>query len=73
MTGGLRPPLADLQAELPVCRCGRCKGEVYSGESMFRWEEQRICADCFKSAVAAWLEDSPLEVAGELSVEWEIK
>lgn len=73
MTVGLRSPLTDLQVEEPVCWCGRCKGEVYSGESVFRWEKQRICADCFKHAVAAWLEESPLEVAGELSVEWEMK
>lgn len=73
MTVGLRPPLTDLQAEMPVCRCGSCKGEVYSGESVFRWEKRELCGDCFKDAVTAWLEETPLEVAEELNVEWERK
>lgn len=72
MTSGLRPPLADPQADVPVGWCQRCKGEVYSGEAMFRWEKQRICADCFKSAVMGLLDDAPLELAGELSVEYEL-
>jgi len=73
MTAGLRPPLADPQADAPVCWCGHCNGEVYTGECVFRWEKQKLCADCFKNAVTAWLEESPLQVAGELSVEWEVK
>lgn len=72
MTGGLRPPLADTQAEVPVCWCGRCKAEVYSGENRFRWETQWICVDCFNHAVTRLLREAPLEIAGELSVECEL-
>jgi len=72
MIGGLWLSLSDRQKDMPVCLCGRCKGEVYSGENMFRWERQRICADCFKNAVTMLLNDAPLEIAGELSVEYEM-
>ena len=71
MTGRMRPPQSDPQMELPICLCGRCKGEVYSGECIFRWERQRICVDCFKGVITALLNDAPLEIAGELSVEHE--
>lgn len=65
---GLRAPLADRQEENPVCLCGRCAGEMYAGEVLFGWEGQRLCADCFQSAVNAWVKEAPLEVAEELSV-----
>ena len=71
MAGKLRPLLSDRQGEIPVCLCGRCKGEVYSGEHIFRWERQRICVDCFKSVVTVLLNDAPYEIAGELGVEHE--
>ena len=72
MIGCLRPPLADRQEDAPVCLCGCCKGEVYSGENIFLWDCQRICADCFKRVVTTLLNDAPLEIAGELSVEYEM-
>ena len=72
MTGGLRPSLADPQADVPVCCCGRCRAEVYSGENRFRWETQWICADCFFNAVTVLLREAPLEIAEELSVEYEL-
>ena len=64
----LRVPLADRQEETPVCQCGRCAGEMYSGEFLIRWEGQGICTDCFQNAVEAWVNAAPLEVAEELSV-----
>lgn len=65
----LRPALADRQNCVPVRLCGRCGGEMYPGECLFCWEEREVCADCFRSAVAVWMEEAAPETARELGVE----
>lgn len=68
-TPGLRLPLADRQEAAPVCLCGRCTGEMYAGEVNYVWQDKRICPDCFKAVVSAWLEEAAQEVACALGVE----
>lgn len=68
-TPGLRPALADGQACVPVCLCRRCGGEMYPGETVFRWEGRLVCVDCFKTAVTVWLEEAAREAAQALGVE----
>ena len=61
-------PLRDSQQDKVVCWCHRCSGEVYENENLYIWEGKRICLDCFKAVIAAWLEESPGEVAAVLDV-----
>ena len=68
--GRLRPPLSDLQTDVPRSLCGHCGGELYSGETVFAWEGNQLCTDCFKEGVAAWLEERPEEAAQELGVDY---
>ena len=68
-TPGLTLPLADRQDVVPVCLCDRCTGELYAGEVAYVWQERRICPDCFKAEVTAWLEEAAQEVACALGVE----
>ena len=70
-TSGLRDPIRDMQQDEPVCYCKRCGGEVYSGETVFTWQDKEICPDCFKSMVTAWLGETPNEVAAALDIEME--
>lgn len=72
-TPGLLPPLRDTQQDEPACYCERknCGGEVFSGETVYTWQGRRICSDCFKSVVTAWLEEAPHEVAAALDIEME--
>lgn len=62
----IHPPLRDPQDEAPAAFCEKCLGEVYREESMFDWNGIRLCADCFKDKVRAWLELSPEQVANAL-------
>ena len=71
-TPGLREPLRDVQEDAPVCCCQQCGGAVYSGETMFVWEGKKVCSDCFKAYIAAWVDNSPEAVADELMVETEM-
>ena len=70
-TEGIHSPIYDSQAEEPVCHCGRCRGEVYSGETMFRWDGKLICVDCFKSIISDWVEEQPVLVAFALNTDME--
>lgn len=65
---GLRPPLRDVQQDRPVGRCTRCGGEVYAGERVYAWRGTRVCVDCFRAGVTAWLAEAPHEVAAALDV-----
>ena len=47
----LKYPLRDTQQETPAAWCERCRQEVYSGETMYRWEGQWLCPECFRDAV----------------------
>ncbi len=67
-TPGIKPPLRDSQQGSVVCWCRRCGGEVYEDETLYIWEGKRICVDCFKSVVTAWVEEAPGEVAAILDV-----
>lgn len=62
----LKDPLRDPQAEAPVCSCGACLGEVYRGETLFEWEQKKICPDCFRQKISDWLEQSPEQLADAL-------
>lgn len=62
-------PLRDLQEEAPAAACERCRGEVYSGETMYLWEGEWLCSDCFKAAVEAMLEGCPSQVALEMGLD----
>ena len=68
---GTLNPLRDIQQDSPACYCKRCGGEVYSGETLYTWEDKRICSDCFEAAVTAWLKEAPGEVAMALDIETE--
>ena len=70
-TNGLMAPVRDTQQDEPACYCERCGGEVFSGETVYTWQDKKICSDCFKSVVTAWLEDAPNEVAAALETEME--
>lgn len=70
-TPGILNPLRDAQQDMPACYCKRCKGEVYSGETVFTWQGKKICSDCIKVVVTAWLEEAPHEVAAALEIETE--
>lgn len=72
-TVGLLPPLRDTQQDEPACYCKHCSGEVYSGETVFTWQDKEICPYCFKSVVTAWLKEAPREVAAALGIEMEEK
>lgn len=67
-TPGLQPALRDSQQDRVVCWCRRCGGEVYENETLYIWEDKRICVDCFRSVVSAWLAEAPREVASALDV-----
>ena len=67
----LRLPLRDRQGEKAVLYCAACGGEVYRGEPVFDWEGRRLCVDCFKTRVDAWLESSPVQVAAALGFDCE--
>ena len=47
----LKYPLRDTQQETPAAWCERCRQEVYSGETMYRWEGQWLCPECFREAI----------------------
>lgn len=70
-TKGLLPPLRDIQQDTPACYCKHCSGEVYPGETVYKWQDKEICPDCFKSVVTAWLEEAPREVAAAMGIEME--
>lgn len=59
----------DPQAVPPAGTCQRCRGEIYPGERVYRWEGRGLCPDCFKAVVSALLEASPALVAADLGVE----
>ena len=61
----------DAQDRNPVFFCNRCQGEVWHEEPIFKWTEQWICLDCFKSAVNKLLEDDPVLLAYEMNLEVE--
>lgn len=68
-TPGLRGPIEDGQGYVPAGVCMRCAGEIYPGETVFVWEERRVCVDCFRAKVSALLNEAPGEVAQMLGVE----
>lgn len=61
-------PLRDAQAEPHAAVCSRCGGEVYSGETMFLWESEWVCIDCFKAGVESLLNTNPEQVDLEMSL-----
>ena len=67
----LKLPLRDSQDESPASLCEECFGEVWSGETLFRWNGKRICEDCFKHKVRSWLELSPRQIANALDFPYE--
>lgn len=69
----MRDPMRDIQQDEPACYCKRCGGEVFSGETVFTWQDKKVCSDCFKAVVTAWLEEAPNEVAVALDIEMEEK
>lgn len=71
-TPGLSLPLSDRQDVAAACLCRRCAGEMYVREVAYLWQDRRICPDCFKAEIAAWLEEAPQEVACALGVEREM-
>ena len=58
----------DPQEEVPAAFCRRCRGEVYRGETLYFWEGQPICPDCFRLVVQRLLDTSPLLLAQDLGV-----
>lgn len=64
--GRRKPCLRDSQGERPAFQCHSCLGGVYPGEPMFDWDNRRICVDCFKVKVNAWMDGSPTQVAAAL-------
>lgn len=44
-------PLRDVQREEPSCYCEKCRQEVYGGETMYLWEGQWMCPECFRDAL----------------------
>lgn len=69
--GKLKLPLRDSQDEAPAFHCGRCGGEVYPGEPAFQWDKKRLCVDCFRAKVNAWLDNTPTQVAAALGFDYE--
>lgn len=70
-TQGLKPALRDEQLEAPVCLCERCRGEVYCGEMLYKYEGRRICPDCFQEKIEHWVHVRPQQVAAALGVDTE--
>lgn len=64
----MRSPLRDAQTENPATHCQRCGGEVYPGETVYKWEDEWICFDCLSSKINRLLRDSPVLLAEELGV-----
>lgn len=44
-------PLRDFQRESHSCYCEKCRQEVYGGETMYLWEGQWMCPECFRDAL----------------------
>ena len=44
-------PLRDEQCETAPAWCDKCRQEVYGGETMYLWEGQWICPECFRDAL----------------------
>lgn len=62
---------ADSQQENPVMHCKKCGGEIYSGETVFNWNNEGfICLECFKAAVNKILDLDPQLVSTEMGVEY---
>ena len=68
---GVKVALRDTQMDEPSCYCQRCSGEVYDGETTYLWDGSKICRDCFRDAVKAWLGEAVEEVAFALGIEME--
>lgn len=64
----------DPQDAVTVAICGnrKCRGEVYSGETMYLWEGVWLCPDCFKSAVESLLSENPRQLALELDLDMRV-
>lgn len=71
MNRNVLSPLRDPQDAIPSSTCEKCRGEVYSGETMYLWEGTWLCPDCFKSAIEKLLEADPRQLALELNLEME--
>lgn len=67
-TIGLQNPLRDPQMDRPARECDRCRGELYSGETVYNWDGKEICPDCFEEVVTDWVRKAPSEVASALRI-----
>ena len=71
MVGRWEPALPqDRQQERPAGRCGRCGGEVYRGERVYRWRGEKLCLECFQDAVCSLVQGDPTLAAAQLGAEW---
>ncbi len=61
----------DPQAAEPAAHCERCQGEVYSGETLYRWEGQMVCAGCLRREVERLMPDNLPLLAALMSLETE--
>ena len=62
-------PLRDSQGAAPAARCGRCGGEVYKNERMFRSDGKWLCIDCFRAEIESMLRSNPVFLADVLLME----
>ena len=53
-----------------VCRCDKCKGDIYQDEPTVFEDGNRMCVDCFRERVEEILKDSPAIVAECLGMEY---
>lgn len=63
----MRQNQEDPQWGREICRCSRCGGELYCGQTYYEVEGHRLCEDCLAQFAAELLRPY-LRIAGEMEV-----
>lgn len=71
-TAHVHTSLCDPQDAAPAAHCDKCRGEIYSGETMSLWDGKWLCPDCFKSAIESLLSENPRQLALELNLDMRV-
>lgn len=59
----------DAQDRPTAAACGKCRGEVYAGETQYLYEGRWLCSDCFKAEIESILARDPRTLALALDLE----
>lgn len=49
-----------------------CGHDLWKGDFMAEWENKMLCSDCWKSAVSKMLKESPIQIAIEMGLSFEV-